>query len=152
MLFIFKSTTITFYQATCGQFFSKSDSIILACVENGYLLMPVIITIQPWYRRICKQMAWSVTLQWHHNEHDGVSDHQPCDCLLNRLFRRRPKKPWDLLVTGLCAENSPVTGEFPTQRASNAENGSTWWRHHEKVRLRPGDSYMHRSTSYHWFR
>ena len=26
--------------------------------------------------------------------------------------------------------NSPVTGEFPTQRASNAENVSIWWRHH----------------------
>ena len=30
----------------------------------------------------------------------------------------------------LCAGNSPVTGEFPTQRASNAENVSIWWRHH----------------------
>ena len=36
-----------------------------------------------------------------------------------------------LRVTGLCEENSPVTGEFPTQRASNAENVSIWWRHHE---------------------
>ena len=27
-----------------------------------------------------------------------------------------------LRVTGLCAWNSPVTGEFPTQRASNAKN------------------------------
>ena len=26
--------------------------------------------------------------------------------------------------------NSPVTGEFPTQRASDAENVSIWWRHH----------------------
>ena len=26
--------------------------------------------------------------------------------------------------------NSPVTGEFPTQRASNAEKVSIWWRHH----------------------
>ena len=25
----------------------------------------------------------------------------------------------------------PVTGEFPTQRASYAENVSIWWRHHE---------------------
>ena len=25
---------------------------------------------------------------------------------------------------------SPVTGEFPAQRASNAENVSIWWRHH----------------------
>ena len=27
---------------------------------------------------------------------------------------------------------SPVTGEFPTQRVSNAENVSIWWRHHVK--------------------
>ena len=26
--------------------------------------------------------------------------------------------------------NSPVTGEFPPQRASNTENVSIWWRHH----------------------
>ena len=34
-------------------------------------------------------------------------------------------------VTGLCEGNSPVTSEFPTQRASNAENVSIWRRHHE---------------------
>ena len=51
-------------------------------------------------------------------------------CLLNHLFRRRSKKTSKLRVTGLCAGNSPVTGEFPTQRASNAENVSFWWRHH----------------------
>ena len=34
-------------------------------------------------------------------------------------------------VTSLCVGNSPVTGEFPTQKANNAENISTWWRHHE---------------------
>ena len=33
-------------------------------------------------------------------------------------------------VIGLCAGNSPVTREFPAQRASNAENVSIWWRHH----------------------
>ena len=27
-----------------------------------------------------------------------------------------------LCVTGLCAGNSPVTGEFPAQTASNTEN------------------------------
>ena len=32
------------------------------------------------------------SLQWHHNGHDSVSNHQPHDCLLNRLFRRRSKK------------------------------------------------------------
>ena len=46
-------------------------------------------------------------LHWRHNDHDGVSNHQPHDCLLNRLFRRRSKKTSKLRVTGLCAGNSP---------------------------------------------
>ena len=31
----------------------------------------------------------------------------------------------------LCVGNSPMTAEFPAQRASNAENISIWWRHHD---------------------
>ena len=31
-------------------------------------------------------------LQRRHNERDGVSNHQPHECLLDRLFRRRSKK------------------------------------------------------------
>ena len=62
-------------------------------------------------------------------ERDGVSNHQPHDCLLNGLFRRRSKKTSKLRVTGL-AGRSPVTGEFPAQSTSNAENVSIWWRHH----------------------
>ena len=65
-----------------------------------------------------------------HNVRDGVSNDQPHDCLLNRLFKRRSKKTSKLRATGLCAGNSPVTGEFPAQRASNVENVSIWWRHH----------------------
>ena len=74
------------------------------------------------------------TLRWRHNEHDGVSNHQPRDYSLNRLFRRRSKKTSKLHVTGLtglCKGNSPVNGEFPTQRARNAENISIWWGHYE---------------------
>ena len=41
------------------------------------------------------------SLQWRHNERDSVSNHQPHDCLLNRLFRRRSKKTSKLRVTGL---------------------------------------------------
>ena len=74
----------------------------------------------------------SQSLLWRHNERDGVLNHQLRDCLLNRLFRRRSKKTWKFRVTGLCARNSPVTGEFPVHMASNAENVSIWWRHHDK--------------------
>ena len=83
------------------------------------------------------------TLCWRHNNRDGVSNHQPRDCLLNRLFRRRSKKTSKLRVTGLCAGNSPGTGEFPAQMASYAENVSIWWRHNDG-RQGPGVRDKHR--------
>ena len=48
-----------------------------------------------------------VALRWRHNDHAGVSNHQPHGCLLNCLFRRRSNKTSKLRVTGLCAGNSP---------------------------------------------
>ena len=89
---------------------------------------------------------FTIALQWRHNVRDGVSNHQPNDCVLNRLFRRRSKK---LRVTGLCAGNSPATGEFPAQMASNAENVSIWWRHHGVNALRWRElnlRHVHRKT------
>ena len=72
----------------------------------------------------CGHSSWYyiTPLPWRHNGHDGVSNHQPYDCLLNCLFRRRSKKTSKLRVTVLCEGNSPVTGEFPGQRTSNAGN------------------------------
>ena len=70
-------------------------------------------------------------LRRRHNGHDGVSNHQPHYCLLNRLFGCRLNKTSKLRVTGLRAGNSPGTGEFHAQMASKAENVSIWWRHHE---------------------
>ena len=70
------------------------------------------------------------SLQWRHNGHNDVSNHQPHDCLLNYLFRPRSKKTSKLRVTGLCAGgirrgsvNSPhkwsVTGKcFHLMRSS----------------------------------
>ena len=53
------------------------------------------------------------TLRWRHNDHAGVSNHQPYGCLLNRLFRRRSKKTSKLCVTGLCVGNSIVPVNSP---------------------------------------
>ena len=71
-----------------------------------------------------------VSLWWHNNGPNGVSNDQPPDCLLYHLFRCRSKKTSKLHVTGLCVGNSPGLNEFPTQMASNAENVSIWWCHH----------------------
>ena len=73
------------------------------------------------------------TLQWRHNGRDRISHHQPHDCLLNRFFRRRSKKTSKRRATGFCAGNSPETGQFPAQMASNAENASIWWCHHDST-------------------
>ena len=144
-------------------------------------------------------LQWSMgnTLHWRHDGPEGVSNHQPRDCLyviynkrdrakldcaepshylhqclfiincifknkLRRHFISKSKKNWLVLMhlkasqitslaivystvysgadqrktsklraTGLCVGNSPVIGEFSAQMASNAENISIWWRHHE---------------------
>ena len=50
------------------------------------------------------------SLQWHHNEHDGISNHQLHDCLLNRLFivqiKENIKAP----------RHWPLCGEFTSDR------------------------------------
>ena len=69
-------------------------------------------------------------LQWRHNERDGVSNHRHLDGSPNRLFRRKSKTTSKLRVTGLCEGNPPVTGGFPSQKASNAENVYILWCYH----------------------
>ena len=100
------------------KFFVDSNNIFALVLQGCYICKKPILGVS------------SVSLQWRHNGSDSVSNHQPHDCFLNRLFRRRSKKTSKLRVTGLCAGNSPGTGEFPAQMASNAENVSIWWRHH----------------------
>ena len=80
-------------------------------------------------------MHMMTALQWLHNGHDSISNHQPHNSLLNCLFRRRSKKTSKLRVTGLWAGNSLVPGEFPAQMASYSENDSIWWRHHVLSKL-----------------
>ena len=84
------------------------------------------------------------SLQWRHNGRNNVSNHQTHDCLPNGLFRRISKKTSKLRVTGLWAGNSPGTGEFPTQMASNTANVSTWWRHHVTSHSPHPSGFFHR--------
>ena len=55
------------------------------------------------------------TSQWHHNERDGISIHQPHDCLLNCLFKVQIKENIKAL------RHWPLWGEFTI---------FIWWRHH----------------------
>ena len=60
------------------------------------------------------------------------------------LSKHISKKTSKLRVTGLCVGNSPGTGEFPAQKASNAENVSIWWRHHV---MRATGVYLYKLTT-----
>ena len=74
------------------------------------------------------------SLHWRHNEPDGVSNHQPRDCLLNCLFKYRSKKTSKLRVTGLCVENSPGPVNSPhkrpvTRKMFSFDDVIMLWRH-----------------------
>ena len=65
------------------------------------------------------QSSLARPLHWCHDERIGVSNHRRPHCLLNCWFRHRSKKTSKLRTTGFCA--CAVPGEFPPQRAINAE-------------------------------
>ena len=52
-----------------------------------------------------------------------------------QLMRTHIKEASKSALRTLCEGNSPVTGEIPAQRDSNAEKASIWWRHHGKLLL-----------------
>ena len=58
-------------------------------------------------------------LQWRHNGRDGVSNHQPHDCLLNRLFKRRSKKKFK------SPRHWPLCEEFTGDRWIPRTNGQS---------------------------
>ena len=81
----------------------------------------LLIAMQTKIKLSCRRR---LSIRWRHNELNDVSNHRRFECLLNRLFRRRPQKTSKLRVTGSCEGNPPVTDGFPSQRASHAEDVS----------------------------
>ena len=73
----------------------------------------------------------STTLHYNDVTVSTIASQSPASRLFIWPFiRAQIKKISKLRVTGPWAENSPVTGEFPAQKASNAENLFIWWSHH----------------------
>ena len=68
--------------------------------------------------------------------HDGVRN-TGVTIVYSLVYSGTYKKKSKLRVTGLCVGNLPVTGDFPAQRDSKAENVSIWWRHHVPISLYP---------------
>ena len=67
-------------------------------------------TVAPVYA-ICSVSDYR-SLQWRHKGNDSVSNHQPHDCSLNRLSRRRSKETSKLRVTDLCGGIPRTNGQL----------------------------------------
>ena len=88
-------------------------------IIDSYKTFPLSLTT--WMTQtFCNIPQITQSLLSRHNGRDSVSNHQPHHCLRKRLFGCRSEKTSRLRVTGLCVGNSPGTGEFPAQMASNA--------------------------------
>ena len=83
--------------------------------------MRVTVELTHWPLGDLNEILDNKKIQWRHNERDGASIHRRFHCLLKCWFSRILKETSKLRITGLCVGNSAVTGEFPAQRASNAE-------------------------------
>ena len=94
---------------------TKVGVMIWGCGSGSYRRILIKCCVETWY-----SIQYSLT----------ITVYSTVIVKLYCFFRRRSKKTSKLRVTVLCAGNSPVTGEFPAQRASYAENVSIWWRHH----------------------
>ena len=72
-------------------------------------------------------MAYLYSLQWHYNEHDGVSHHRHLDCLITHLFvQAQIKENIKALHHWSLRGESTSDWWIPPQRASNMENVSIW--------------------------
>ena len=61
-------------------------------------------------------LLFRIPLQWRHNGHDSVPNHQPHDCLFNRLFRRMSNKIQKLHGTGPCVGTVNFPHKWPVTR------------------------------------
>ena len=89
-------------------FYQHKNHIIKITWFQGLLffIMRIIILEKGYWNRALGACKFC-SLWWRHNGLYSVSNHQPQDCLLNRLFRGRSRKTSKRRVTGLCVGNSP---------------------------------------------
>ena len=95
------------------------------------LIRKLIVFIVLWLKETSPFVHVAVcTLQWRHNERHWVSNHRHFDCILIACSGA------DQRIHQHSALLAFVTGEFPAQKASNAENVSIWWRHQAQLEWR----------------
>ena len=100
--------------------------------------MPLTIPFRQDFIQLHISCNW-LSSQWRHNNQDGVSNHQPHGCLLNRLFTRRSKKHQSSASLALWGE---VTGDRWIPRTNCQLRGkcfhlmtSSWYRYTSQLHI-----------------
>ena len=107
---------------------------------------PLIILYPHWF---CNTSSFSAC-GFHYNDVKMVAIASKITSL-TIVYSTVYNKTWKLRVTGLGVGNSAGTGEFPARMASNAENVSIWWRHHDHTTASlPGLPTLLRNSSLQW--
>ena len=82
---------LVFLQYTIWNLFYPSLLVFMIsvkmCIWQFWQVFTCASIWRPYHRITVTEKNMS-TLRWRHNDHAGVSNHQPHGCLLNRLFRR----------------------------------------------------------------
>ena len=100
----------------------------------------------PW--RSCNVTVIVIVITATSNDHHDVSNHRQFECLFYHLFRLTTKEHQSssLHVMALCEGNPPVTGGFPSQRASNAKK----FPFDDVIMVTPRRSNKQNSNMIHW--
>ena len=89
----------------------KQHKIFLTMHGNGIFCLLFVSTLRVvyWLTYVELEICSLTSLQWRHNELDGVPNHRRLHYLLSCWFKHISKKTSKLRLTGLCVGNSPVT-------------------------------------------
>ena len=71
-----------------------------------------------------------ISLQWYHNEHDGILNHRHLDVCLTICSGTDQRKHWSSTSLAIVSGIHQWLVNSPQQRASNTENVHIWWHHH----------------------
>ena len=90
--------SLEIFEVNCG----NGALLYTICTYQAQMMRTTGLTLikQPYdAKTVCADLvfAWCrwhklVSLPWRHNDHDGVSNHQPHGCLLNRFFQTQMKE------------------------------------------------------------
>ena len=86
---------ISFIASVVLRFFVQRQKILCTWKFNSHQFKKPL-----YFRWAIHRLLYHLVLPWRHNGRCGVSNHQPHDCLLNRLFECGSKKTSKLCVTG----------------------------------------------------